>query len=97
MARKRKLDNIERDVIQAERLGYGCHYGRYKADYPYTREEEEEIPEDAPTRICEHCGEPFCMIGASHLRKYCSYECCQKAARKQAANRRKKEAAKNEK
>lgn len=28
------FDNIERDVIAAMKLGYGVHYGAYKADYP---------------------------------------------------------------
>lgn len=98
MARKRKLDNIERDVIRAERLGYGCHYGRYKADHPYTRMEEEEIPEGAPSRICEHCGKLYGMAGRSNNSKFCSDACYNQAARKRAAIRRKakKEAAKNE-
>lgn len=28
------LDNIEKDVIAAMELGYGVHYGHYKADHP---------------------------------------------------------------
>lgn len=90
MARKRKLDNIERDVIRAERLGYGCHYGRYNADHPYTRvEEPEEIPEGAPSRICEHCGKLYGMAGRSHNSKFCSDACYYQAARKRAAIMRK--------
>lgn len=35
---KRILDNLERDVVAAMRLGYGVHYGAYKADHPHTRD-----------------------------------------------------------
>ena len=28
------MDRIEYDVMEAERLGYGIHYGHYKADHP---------------------------------------------------------------
>lgn len=95
----KKLDNIERDVIAAERIGYGCHYGRYKADHPYTRVEEPErkdIPDDADKRVCGHCGKEFCLFpeGRSHNSKYCSRKCYYDAAKLRAAERRyaKKEA-----
>lgn len=81
MARKRKLDNIERDVILAERLGYGCHYGRYKADHPHTRVEEESAVEVKPLpdslKPCRFCGKLFDpeMQGHTKARAFCSYEC----------------------
>ena len=38
------MDNLARDVALAEKLGYGCHYGRFKAVYPNTMDKSiEEI------------------------------------------------------
>lgn len=34
-------DNIDLDVIDALAMGYGCQYGRYKADHPCTKEVNE--------------------------------------------------------
>ena len=34
-------DHLEYDVMRAEALGYGCHYGAYKADHPETKAEFE--------------------------------------------------------
>ena len=36
-----KLDNIDLDMIAADRLGYGVQYGRFKADHPFTKEANE--------------------------------------------------------
>lgn len=35
-------DNIDLDVIDALAQGYGCQYGRFKADHPFTKDANEE-------------------------------------------------------
>ena len=32
------MDNLDKDIRMAEKLGYGVHYGAFKADYPNTKE-----------------------------------------------------------
>ena len=34
-------DNIDLDVMDALAMGYGCQYGRYKADHPLTKDANE--------------------------------------------------------
>ncbi len=34
-------DNIDLDVIDALAIGYGCQYGRFKADHPLTKDANE--------------------------------------------------------
>lgn len=71
---------LEYDLQRANALGYGCHYGDYKADHPNTRGEFERLTETtrrAATSVklgtCLHCGKEF-EQGQYH-RKYCSAEC----------------------
>ena len=71
------MDHLDRDVKRALELGYGVHYGRYKADYPHTRdldEAEEEKP--VPTKACVECGTEFPLTHKN--KKYCSEECYRK-------------------
>lgn len=72
------MDNLTRAVLAAERLGYGCHYGNYKADYPHTRPAPDdpagtlpEMPQEI--RKCSHCGKPF--VRRTNLRRFCSETC----------------------
>lgn len=74
---KRELDNIERDVIAAMALGYGVHYGNYKADHPHTKDvPAEEIPADH-LRRCRYCGRIFSTHGRHFRKLYCDDECRQ--------------------
>ena len=78
MARKRKLDHIERDVIAAMKLGYGVHYGHYKADYPHTSDEEPlemEIVPPERVRVCKQCGKLFVVSSSQHNKIYCDDYC----------------------
>ena len=52
--KRKKPDNIDLDVRRAELLGYGIHYGRYKADYPNTKgmDPEQEDSDGIPYRVC---------------------------------------------
>lgn len=88
----RKLDNIDLDMINADRLGYGVQYGRYKADHPFTKEANEPIL-SGKKKICikqvyEHtciCGMKFTTTNKNKL--YCSERC--KAYRRNLAWRQK--------
>lgn len=70
------MDNLTRDVIEAERLGYGCHYGHYKAACPRA---ETEAPEecDPALRACAECGTLFRPVRKNHV--YCCEECGNRA------------------
>lgn len=35
-------DNLDLDVMDALAMGYGCQYGRFKADHPLTKDANEE-------------------------------------------------------
>ena len=72
MAKKREPDNIDRDCMRAMALGYGVHYGRFKADYPHTADRDEVVPQ-YPPRICPQCGTEF--LPGRDNQKYCSEEC----------------------
>lgn len=71
---------LDYDTQRAEALGYGFHYGDYKADHPNTRWEFERLTEttrraDTSVKLltCPYCGKEF-EQGQYH-RKYCSAEC----------------------
>ena len=87
--RKKPKTLLDYDIQQAEALGYGPHYGDYKADHPDTRAEYEAMLDRAPrdkvttgnyARTCEACGEVFYTTKRS-VRKYCSPECEYKVKR----------------
>lgn len=74
MTRKRETDNLDKDTARAMALGYGVHYGRYKADYPNTADEIPEEPKKLKyTKICLNCGMEFHPNRSD--RKYCCEEC----------------------
>lgn len=78
---------LDYDMQRAEDLGYGCQYGRYKADHPNTRGEFESLTGSPARRkvdpgrrecICARCGGRFYNTG--HVqKKYCSPECKKEA------------------
>ena len=55
------MDRIEYDVMEAERLGYGIHYGHYKADHPISdwTPEIANRPKPIPPRKCKECETEF--------------------------------------
>ena len=94
------MSNLDRDLAEMQRLGYGTNYGRYKLDFPDTNvktnpaktlgpEDYEEIPEVLHDLACSFCGESF---KSTRMKKYCSVTCC-KAAAKRRRNQRVQEAA----
>lgn len=77
----RKFDNIDLDMIEAEKLGYGVQYGRFKADHPFTKEKNEpylsgkkkiKIKKVYPM-ICCVCGMHFTTTNKSQI--HCSKKC----------------------
>ena len=94
------MDHLAWDVARAQRLGYGCHYGRYKVDHPHTvdlweeeasqtrkpKRKEPELPAEPP-KYCLGCGKEF--LPRKNFANYCSVA-CRKAdrARKASAWRR---------
>lgn len=74
------MDHLTRDVLEAKRLGYGCHYGWYKADHPHTKPVDDDLQAlvcsgQEDTRICKQCGKPF--VPEHRARQYCSDACKQ--------------------
>lgn len=74
MGRKRKLDKLSLDMIECEKAGYGCHYGRWKAAQtnPVVKKEE-SIPKG--WKKCEYCGKVFKpKCGQRFCEPYCRSE-----------------------
>jgi hypothetical protein len=73
------MDHLSRDVLEAERLGYGCRYGDFKTDHPYTHYEgEDREPEQEHGTVlknCQHCGKEFYATAQQSNKLYCSEEC----------------------
>lgn len=93
---RKPTDHLEYDVMQAEALGYGCHYGNYKADHPNTREEFENLTgmkkvekvDDGKVELhCLQCGATFYVSYLQKNKKYCCDECRQKAQHERAIGR----------
>lgn len=84
---------LDYDMRRAQELGYGPHYGRYKADHPNTREEFEAITEkkkpSPKTITCPICGTKFVKVKNPN-QKYCSPECQEMAHRNQCNETKKK-------
>lgn len=79
-ARKRDLDKLSLDMIQCEKDGFGCHYGKWKAlqDRPVVVEKKEnEIPEG--WKACPQCGKHFKPNKYGKRQIYCEVECQKKA------------------
>lgn len=52
------MNNLDKDIRMAAKLGYGVHYGAYKADYPNTKEKTPERIDDS-VQPCLYCGMLF--------------------------------------
>lgn len=71
---------LDYDMRRSQELGYGPHYGQYKADHPNTRAEfealtEKKKPQATPREIvCKNCGKTFTKTGCAN-QFYCSPEC----------------------
>lgn len=95
------MDNLARDVALAEKLGYGCHYGRFKAVYPNTMDRSIEdilgtgkakrvkakTVEVPETRKCKGCGRE--MVPGPYNKLYCDEDCKRYHYEKRKRERRK--------
>ncbi len=95
------LDNLTLDVLEAERLVYGCHYGNYKADHPHTKRAREEAVAAQKTpppgwKRCKHCGRYFKPPRYKRGLLYCSDECRVEARNKRANEKRHQRKQQNE-
>lgn len=72
------MDNIDQIMKEADRLGFGVSYGKYRAAYPngsgdvLVRPVYPE-PVEKPPRTCRRCRKPF--VGVHGSQAYCSQEC----------------------
>ena len=76
------MDNIDAMMKEADRLGFGVSYGKYRAAYPNGSgdviPQKTVVPPRKPTVTCRHCGASFEPNHGSQ--KYCSAECKETAA-----------------
>lgn len=87
MAKKKELDKLSLDMIECEKAGYGCHYGRWKATQKPTKNEPKVINDG--WLICKHCGKPF-KPKTKRKQIYCE-AICQRQAQYERLKQRKKE------
>lgn len=80
------MSNLDRDVREAARLGYGVHYGHYKADHPRTAPQAEVGP-PADVARCKECGCVF--VPHRHNQLYCCDICKTRRANRDAKARKK--------
>lgn len=83
--KQKNPDNLDMDVRRAQLLGYGIHYGRYKADHPNTKcenTESHESQEESKFRVCPVCGNRFKIVKQHGRKRYCSDECYREQCRR---------------
>lgn len=91
------MSNLDRDLAEMQRLGYGTNYGKYKLDHPNTGmiQPAQEPPPKKPRQcappkeyqlVCDFCGTLFTSTVANKM--YCSTECARKNAKKQYQERK---------
>lgn len=91
-------DNLDLDVMDALAQGYGCHYGHFKADHPFTKDANEARLAGKKTKssprpytprarfyvmTCRGCGQEFTTTVKN--RRYCGDHC--KKKKENAADR----------
>lgn len=87
------MDNIDRMMQEADRLGFGVSCGKYQAACRDGRVKSVSAPPkprlpEKPAIPCRHCGNPFVRNHANQV--YCSPECKYAAQQaKQAASYKK--------
>lgn len=79
------MDNIDRVMKEADRLGFGVSYGKYQAavssgSVKAISSVEKAKPPEKPTGICKMCGRLFVKSHANNI--YCGPECKIAAERK---------------
>ena len=88
--KQKNPDNLDLDVHRAQLLGYGIHYGRYKADHPNTKQYDPvttEPQDGSKHRVCPVCGNRFPIGKRQGCRRFCSDECYREHGRQCARQR----------
>lgn len=71
------MDNIDRIMKEADRLGFGCSYGKYRAAYPNGSADvlptAKQASSGKKTAACRRCGKMFVVRHGNQ--SYCSDEC----------------------
>lgn len=72
------MDNIDRMMKEADRLGFGVSYGKYQVACFNGTVEPVSAPSkpkqrEKPSRACGHCGKQFVISHGNQ--RYCSTEC----------------------
>lgn len=80
------MDNLAMDCARAKALGYGCHYGWFKADYPNSSAIPVKEAGGDLYKTCAHCGERF--IPSKKGVKYCGAICSYNANYERIKQRR---------
>ena len=87
------MSDLDRDLAEMKRLGYGNDYGRYKADHPgcprvaqHPAKEKLHAPPVKYEKTCAFCGKTFSTDQAGKI--YCSDPCHDAAARKRYYQRK---------
>lgn len=84
------MSNLDRDIREALRLGYGVRYGKYKADHPHgtAPEQEDARPDNARPDNARQCKECDCVfVPHRHNQLYCCGECARRRAARDAKRR----------
>lgn len=79
MAKKKDLSPFDLDLIQCEKDGFGCHYGKWKPWHDaqkaaWEKPTNKTEPDLIVKRICENCGIEF-VRNDNRPCKYCGDEC----------------------
>ena len=73
MAKKNELDKLSLDMIECEKAGYGCRYGKWKAMQPNVKDNQKDDVLPKGWALCEHCGKPFKKHDSRQ--RYCDIYC----------------------
>lgn len=77
------MDNIDKMMKEAERLGFGVSYGKYRAAYPNGSADviapavETDLDYENDFRTCRRCGKEFTITHGNQ--RYCSVDCSEEA------------------
>ena len=77
------MSSLDEDLKEAQRLGYGVWYGRYKADHPGVPRAVPVEVEEQPDAVCAICGKHFYRNRGN--KKYCGGACNEEANRRRTA------------
>lgn len=79
------MSNLDHDIREAARLGYGVHYGRYKADHPHAAQDQDD-GQPEKTAKCAECGSLFVPKKVNQL--YCCTACKSRRSNRDAYRRK---------